>query len=108
MTDNRKLLESAAKACGIFEFEDELCQSRDDGTAVVINPKWNPLHSSADCAAMCAKLMIGTLWVGGMDAAHALTDEYGVTTLSKDHNNDREAAWRYAATQVAAAIGEGK
>ena len=112
MTTEREMLEFAAKACGIDGvWQDEfgmhlmgkylLCPGE-------LPRYWNPITNSADCAAMCAKLGIDTYW--GHTKWQVVSVECGVKQilelqLLKDHNNDREAAWRYAATQVAAKIG---
>jgi hypothetical protein len=105
MTTEREMLEFAAKAVGVelinldYEFGPYIA-----GTMIV----WNPLKHSSACAAMCAKLEIDTYWVHTNWKVTSV--ECGVKQileeqLLKDHNNDREAAWRYAATMVAAKIG---
>lgn len=118
MTTEREMLEFAAKACGIevkpMEMNNVECQGdyRFIGLMADVE-QWprgwfNPITSSADCAAMCAKLKIGTLWISGMDAVQAITEDWDESVeYFKDHNNDREAAWRLAATRVAYEIGKG-
>jgi hypothetical protein len=62
---------------------------------------WNPLDNSGDCAAMCAKLMIDAIWWSTQVECISPTG----LSQNKEYNNDRESAWRYAATMVAAKIG---
>ena len=104
MTTEREMLEYAAKACGIeidwgmHERGNEACWH---GAY-----EWNPLTNSADCAAMCAKLGINSRWYSESGfMACGIGKENNVSATFADHNNDREAAWRYAATMVAAKIG---
>jgi hypothetical protein len=106
MTTEREMLEFAAKACGI-----DYKMSENNPTVFIRHTEnfgwieWNPLTNSADCAAMCAKLAINTrFWIDGQ-YAKCFDQKYAETQRFEDHNNDREAAWRYAATQVAAKIG---
>jgi hypothetical protein len=90
--EDKKLLEYAAKACGIEQ----------TGYFEVIGVQY--VNGSA---AMCAKLEIDTYWLHTNWKVTSV--ECGVKQvleeqLLKDYN-DREAAWRYAATMVAAKIG---
>lgn len=100
MTTEREMLEYAAKACG----RGDKWWCGDQGRL-----KWNPLTNSADCAAMCAKLMLDSDWYADSIRVERTADldwdTYESWAEFKDHNNDREAAWRYAATMVAAKIG---
>lgn len=103
MTTEREMLEYIAKACGSDAvWFDELSAFVANDTP---NPTWNPLTDSADCAAMCAKLMIDTNWNSSSVLCSTVYygDDSECVENFKDHNNDREAAWRYAATMVAAA-----
>lgn len=95
MTNEREMLEYAAKACdrGLKWWNG------DNGKL-----KWNPLTNSADCAAMCAKLRISTNNFWEQQVA-CLGQGMGFKAVIEDHNNSREAAWRYAATMVAAKVG---
>ena len=107
MTTEREMLEYAAKACGMANpCYMELYQNKgiNRGPTMAL---WNPRTDSEDCAAMCAKLDINTFWwshtkevecVGLLEDANH-TDKHGGTDTGK------EAAWRYAATMVAAKIG---
>ena len=106
MTTEREMLEFAAKACG-YEVE-AYCN---DGAIVVHDDSrpygfdWNPKDSSADCAAMCANLKINSAyWVNAIEC-YANSGIVEHSEFYDKHNNDREAAWRYAACKVAEAIG---
>ena len=101
MTTNREMLEFAAKACGI-----DLGYWSETYNAFWCGEYWNPIHSSADCAAMCAKMGISARYLLRVGRVECFTD-YDTIEVSyfSDHNNDREAAWRFAATMVAAKIG---
>lgn len=110
MTTEREMLEFAAKACGI----EGVWQ---DGFGMCIigkylnNPGeiprfWNPKDNSADCAAMCAKLGIDVIWFNSKFYVSCWNIETG--DIHEYHNGTddcKEAAWRYAATKVAAKIG---
>ena len=105
--DQQKLiLEFAAKACGITldftvlgDFPPYYINERGGHSS------WNPLTNSANCAAMCANLKINsTYWVNAIEC-YANSGIVEHSEFYDKHNNDREAAWRYAATMVAAKIG---
>ena len=116
----RKILEAAAKACGIdLEFrvlmwsdgstypcyEDKSSVSTYAGHTPVI--KWNPLTNAIDTAEMCAKLGIGTYWPSKLqfvDCLSAPGTSFDVRAEFKDHDNSRLKAWMFAATMVAAKI----
>lgn len=101
----RKMLEAAAKACGIEISTWSNCQA--GGFVKGGSGKfWNPLTNGLDTAEMCAKLEINhehhsdyiqCLW--------APQETYHVITMLKDHDNSRLKAWMFAATMVAAKIG---
>ena len=102
MATEREMLEYAAKAC-----EYSLCIRKDGAVSIDMINEWNPLTNSADCAAMCAKLEIDTTWFPTHIVCEIVTkDDKHLWHVSEfeDHDNP-EAAWRYAATQVAAKIG---
>ena len=112
MTTEREMLEFAAKACGIEQtgyFEVIGVQYVNGSEDSPYTDFFNPLTNSADCAAMCAKLFIDSDWYkDSIRMANPFDDndeQHEAWEDFKDHNNDREAAWRYAATQVAAKIG---
>lgn len=96
----RKILEAAAKACGItYLISGEVCDPEHG------NYYWNPITNSADTAGMCAKLEIDTFWWNG--EVECVVD--GVEELEKAKHDGtpegKEAAWRLAASMVAAKIG---
>ena len=105
MTTEREMLEFAAKACGlsIIGFANDNLAIRSDGC--VSGYVWNPLTNSADCAEMCAKLEIHTQWWNHSVAciSNSGNDKRDVKHDGTDAG--KEAAWRYAATIVAAKIG---
>jgi hypothetical protein len=104
----RKILEAAAKACGVYLLWHERwgCfydynkrhESKDF-------QEWNPIANSADTASMCAKLEIDTIWT---DTAVICADDSREREQEVRHDctdAGKEAAWRLAATMVAAKIG---
>ena len=106
----RKMMECAAKACGI---KGSVVGSGDliyekDGIAIY----WNPLTNPGDTAEMCAKLGIDTCFY--LQLGRVTCDfYYGTDNIRdrvrvefKDHDNSRLKAWMYAATMVAAKIGD--
>ena len=106
MTDEqqRKMLECAAKACGIDgEYKTlNYFDGDDTGICSVNHPLWNPLTNPADTAEMCAELGIGTRWYLLNDCVMCGPSYDNVTAYFKDHDNSRLKAWMYAATMCAA------
>lgn len=105
--DQRKMLEAAAKACGISQHPDGGCEHLFfiDGAYVL----WNPIANPTDCAEMCAKLEIGTYWLylnGTVDSVECKCRGYFHECFLEDHDNSRLKAWMFAATMVAAKIGD--
>lgn len=99
----RKMLKAAAKACdikGSIMGSGDLIYEK-DGIAIY----WNPLTNSADCATVCAKLIISTEWCAESSRVVCFSRGRHRSSSFADHNNDREAAWRHAATMIAAKIG---
>ncbi len=108
----RKILEYAAKACGIDAQWD--CPERGmmrltpDGIDTM---SWNPITNSADTAEMCAKLGVNSEWELVSDAVICDvnwddTCTYPtVTSFFSNYANSRLKAWMYAATMCAAKIG---
>ena len=104
----RAILEAAAKACGIdgeyktlYYFDGE-----ETGICSVNHPVWNPIANSADTAAMCAKLDINTIW--HFDKIVECTDQWRSIYHAAPHDGtdaSKEAAWRLAASMVAAKVG---
>ena len=108
----RKMLEAAAKACGLRHVDYTGIDYDGSGGLVLVNENgchtraWNPLTNPADTAEMCAKLGIGNHWYL-FDAFVVCGPSYNnVTAYFKDHDNSRLKAWMYAATMVATKIGD--
>lgn len=101
----REILEAAANACGL-----KLSNRLVGGGIMVCTKehpwprKFDPINNSADTASMCAKLEIETVWgpagVFCIDGQLICADE-------KHDGTDagKEAAWRLAATRMAAKVG---
>lgn len=97
-----KILECAAKACGLEKAPVFSDGSRD----IAMRNRWNPLISPADCAEMCAELKINTFhWPDAVACDTNFPQRLGAEASLKDHDNSRLKAWMYAATMVAAKIG---
>lgn len=105
----QKILEAAAKACGFKKWRVltsglfQVSNNENWNEAFAKWTDWNPLTNSSDCAAMCAKLKIDTTWEDV--SVFCSVPMFLNATWFEDHNNDREAAWRFAACKVAEAIG---
>lgn len=109
----QKILEAAAKACGISVKPMEIknvTQHGDDRFIGLLSEDWprgwfNPLTSSADCAAMCAKLDINTFFGNLYVNCYTEDDLVGFTQEHDKTREGKEAALMTAATMVAAKIG---
>ena len=103
-TDKQRLiLEAAAKACGLevtFGIHERGYESCWLGAY-----EWNPLVHPADCAVMCAELMIDSFWWHEDMSVDCFNLQAEHTEALEDHDNSRLKAWIYAATMVAAKIG---
>ncbi len=113
----RKILECAAKACGFKKWRVltsglfQVSNNENWNEAFAKWTGWNPLTASADCAEMCAKLLIYTCFY--LQLGRVTCDFYygtdnirdRVRVAFKDHDNSRLKAWMFAATMVAAKIG---
>ena len=107
---HRKMLECAAKACGITGVWQEgfgICvigdYLKDPGEQVKF---WNPLANPADTANMCARLEIDTYWFEERGCVLCCTNR--PIRHREFHNGTpegKEAAWRLAASTVAAKVG---
>lgn len=104
----RKMLECAAKACGIT-LEREISGKKPhrliehesgEGRIPVL---WNPLTNPADTASMCAKLNINYTWMCGYVECWKW-DGPSIKIEHDDTDADKEAAWRLAASIVAAKV----
>lgn len=109
MINEREMLEYAAKACEINR-NDYVENGARNGSIVtgfysnLLEEVWNPLTSSADCAAMCAKLNINHTWNDG----YVKCWQWEKPPVRIEHNGTlegKEAAWRLAASMVAAKVG---
>lgn len=99
----REILEAAAKVCGI---SGSIMGSSDiiyekNGIAIY----WNPLTNSADTARMCAKLDINTFFGTLFVSCWTKHDPLGFTQEHDGTDASKEAAWRLAASIVAAKVG---
>jgi hypothetical protein len=110
----RKILEFAAKACGV-ELEPFIAGKKpcrlieDESGEGYISVLWNPLTSPADCAEMCAELKIN--WLNLKDSTGCRQRNYNSSRRRrvisaweniKDHDDSRLKAWMFAATMCAA------
>ena len=113
------MLECAAKACGIT-LEREISGKKphrllehESGEGHISVP-WNPLANPSDTAEMCAELEISTNWysLDGVGESLSVSVICSIGPLQnyeayiKDHDNSRLKAWMFAATMVAAKIGD--
>jgi len=112
---HRKMLECAAKACGITGVWQEgfgICvigdYLKDPGEQVKF---WNPLTNPGDTAEMCAKLDINTFFYHSTKKVECWSDDHGDEQTTRHvtaYNGTSEGklkAWMEAATIVAAKIG---
>ena len=110
----REILEAAAKACGAVidkSFNPSFFNGSviPYGQLVVINEQgghslWNPLINSADTASMCAKLDINHMSMDG----YVKCWQWNKPPVRIEHDGTdagKEAAWRLAASMVAAKLG---
>lgn len=107
--DQCKILEAAAKACGIEgrynSIMDVVVLADGEGES---RRWWNPIANPADTAEMCAKLRISTLYEHDpcqFLSCFAHNSHDPEIAYYKDHDNSRLKAWMFAATVVAAKIG---
>ena len=112
----RKMLECAAKACGMWESRLPVASKADGAFYEYVKRTywkngrehreyWGPLTNPGDTAEMCAKLGIGTRWYLLNDCVMCGPSYDNVTAYFKDHDNSRLKAWMFAATMYAAKIG---
>jgi len=110
----RKMLECAAKACrfkkwrvltsGLFQVSN----NENWNEAFAKWTDWNPLTNPGDTAEMCAELYINTRWISDNELSYVkVFNGFDVSSaFIRDHGNSRLKAWMYAATMVAAKIGD--
>lgn len=117
MTPDKKraILEAAAKACGIDGGYKTLhyFDGEETGICSVNHPTWNPIDNSIDTSSMCARLNINTFFYTSLprvecnaDYSNAREERVARYSVRYDGTPEgKEAAWRLAATMVAAKIG---
>lgn len=93
-TDDKTLLEAAARAAGIYVEIVENSYSE-------IESPWNPLIDGNDCLELIAKLRIDVEWYGGYVHANALDGERS----SEPIGPDPAASLRRAVVRAAASAG---
>ena len=120
MATEREMLKYAAKAMQKFDdisfrnfsvCDHAICLELGHKRGAITS-YWNPLTNPGDTAEMCAKLLIDTCFY--LQLGRVTCDfYYGTDNIRdrvrvefKDHDNSRLKAWMYAATMVAAKIGE--
>lgn len=100
-----KMLECAAKACGLSEVERtpygffRCVGVHEDGKRCLV--EWNPLANPGDTAEMCAEVGIDTAWFEDKVLCAPFVG-YKSWAEFKDHDNSRLKAWMFAATMCAA------
>ena len=106
----QKILEAAAKACGFKKWRVltrglfQVSNNENWNEAFAQWTDWNPLTNPADTAEMCANLEID--WRNFTTSANCSKGWVLGYAKLEDHNNSRLKAWMYAATMVAAKIGD--
>ena len=104
----RKMLEAAAKACGIDGRYVNAAQGikyAKGQSGNYLQAYFNPLTNHADTAEMCAEVKIDTLWDDTNRFVECSKDRFFIQAHFKDHDNSRLKAWMYAAMMCAAKIG---
>ena len=109
----RRLLDLAAKACGIQvdergPYTEVPCMQSEFGKGTWIENvrrDWNPHTDDGDSARIRTALRMNVIWSD--TAVHCLSSLGDAFESFADHNNDRNAALRLCALRVAAMIGEG-
>lgn len=118
MSNEREMLELAAKAAGMHELTEWTGLITDYDSAHyglsalhAAGPagqchSWNPRDDDGDCARMEAKLMIDVAWHFDRVESDARRTMFSQVAYFDEHNGDRQAARRSASLQIAAAIGK--
>lgn len=110
MSNDRELLEMAAKALGGEYREHAL-----GGFYLALAPhwngrSWNPAGDDGDCARMEAELLIDIEWLSYEVAAYSKDDSgmlaHEALELYVNHANNNQAARRMASVRIAAEIGK--
>ena len=108
----RKMLEAAAKACGFKKWRVltsglfQVSNNENWNEAFAEWTGWNPITNPADTASMCAKLEIDTVWFNGFHVTCGDDRTGRHSAQPQDHDNSSLKAWMFAATMVAAKIGD--
>lgn len=106
LSQQRELLELAAKACSLdWRTFKEYVYAHDDPDGVWPY-EWNPLTNDDDCARMEAALEIDIYWHENEVIAEA-DDAQPKNEWYTSHAYDKQAARRMASVKVAAEIGKG-
>lgn len=100
----RKILEAVAKACGLIIVGSTNYDLLIASEGCRLGYLWNPINNSADTASMCAKLDINTYW--WPEYVDCTTQNISCDIPHDGTPEGKEAAWRLAASTVAAKIGE--
>lgn len=101
----RAILEAAAKACGLIIVGSTKYNLLIASEGCRQGYLWNSIANSADTASMCAKLDIDTIWT---DRTVICADDSREREQEVRHDGTpegKEAAWRLAASMVAAKVG---
>ena len=112
----RKMLECAAKACGIEgrynSITDVIVLADLHVLPYAVDRRWwNPITNSADCAEMCAKLDINTFYYMSLPKVECSLEDAGDEQVIRysvcyaDNPGEKLKAWMHAATMVAAKDG---
>ena len=99
----RKILEAAAKACGLIIVGSTKYNLLIASEGCRQGYLWNPIDSSTDTAAMCAKLDINTYW--WPEYVDCTTQNISCDIPHNGTPEGKESAWRLAASMVAAKVG---
>lgn len=106
MSDDRELLEKAAKAAGLKlhrycePWKAMAAYTMQDGYH---GPHWNPLTDDGDEARLEAALQLHVDWMPALQVVRVGT---AATYADEPYGKDRQAARRRAGVRAAAAIGE--
>ena len=106
MTPDKKraILEAAARACGVeFKLAENNHVTGFTRSGVSQWIEWNPIDNSADTASMCARLNIDLIHYCGSLECRIAGIKQG--SLHDGTPDGKEAAWRLAASMVAAKVG---
>jgi hypothetical protein len=111
MTEDKELLEMAAKAAGIdlLAWNDgQECYSSGEGFITQINTIWNPLKDDGDALRLAVVLQLGISIPPTPDGRVDVVTFYGpvISIVEYPQNDDRNASVRRAIVRAAAEIGK--